>query len=242
MTRGLREGLVGVFVIAGVIIFIALYTWLSGRISLRNTYDLKVYFEDVEGLRVGDPVMVFGMEKGKVKSMKIEGNLVLVVLAMNEGIILPEDTRIAVRSVSYIGADKYVKITPGKSDKVPEVYYGSSGSLELEALAGKLDSLVTTFGKIEIPDLDQAVRRLSDDISRNLERLSSTFKRPVDKVEILIARLDSLSMLIKGDGTVGKMLKSDELYEEIRETNLALKTLIEDINQNPKKYLQIKVF
>jgi len=49
-------------------------------------------------------------------------------------------------------------------------------------------------------------------------------------------------MLVKGDGSVGKLLKSDELYEEIRATNQALKALIQDINENPKKYLQIKVF
>ena len=242
MTRGLREWLVGVFVIVGVIMFIALYTWLSGRISLSNTYDAKVYFEDVEGLKVGDPVLVYGIEKGKVKAMQIDGDQVLVILAMHRDVVLPEDTRIAVRAVSYIGADKYIKITPGKSDKIPEVYYGGSGSLELEVLASKLDSLITTFGKIEIPDLNQAVNRLSDDISKSMQRLSDMVKRPVDRIEIMVTRLDSLSMLVKGDGSVGKLLKSDELYEEIRATNQALRELIQDINENPKKYLQIKVF
>jgi len=242
MTRGLREWLVGVFVIVGVIMFIALYTWLSGRISLSNTYDAKVYFEDVEGLKVGDPVLVYGIEKGKVKAMQIDGDQVLVILAMHRDVVFPEDTRIAVRAVSYIGADKYIKITPGKSDKIPEVYYGGSGSLELEVLASKLDSLITTFGKIEIPDLNQAVNRLSDDISKSMQRLSDMVKRPVDRIEIMVTRLDSLSMLVKGDGSVGKLLKSDELYEEIRATNQALRELIQDINENPKKYLQIKVF
>ncbi|MGB7055217.1 MAG: MlaD family protein [bacterium] len=242
MTKGLRQALVGIFVIFGVIVFIVLYTWLSGRISLSNTYDVKVYFEDVEGLRVGDPVLVFGIEKGKVKSMQIDGDRVLVVLAMDEDVVLPEGSRLAVRAVSYIGADKYVKVTPGKGDKIPEVYYGSGASLQLEELASQLDSLITTFGKIQIPDLDQAVRRLSDDISNNLERLSVMIRRPVDRIETMVTRLDSLSMLITGDGTVGKLLKSDELYEEIRETNRALKALVEDINENPKKYLQIKVF
>jgi phospholipid/cholesterol/gamma-HCH transport system substrate-binding protein len=242
MTRGLREGLVGVFVIVGVVMFIALYTWLSGKISLSNTYDVKVYFEDVEGLRVGDPVLVYGIEKGKVKSMQIDGEQVLVILAMHRDVILPEDTRIAVRAVSYIGADKYVKVTPGSSDNIPEVHHGASGSLELELLASKLDSLITTFGKIEIPDLNQAVKRLSDDISQSMRRLSDMVKRPVDRIEIMVTRIDSLSMLVKGDGSVGKLLKSDELYEEIRATNQALKALIQDINENPKKYLQIKVF
>jgi phospholipid/cholesterol/gamma-HCH transport system substrate-binding protein len=242
MTRGLRQALVGVFVIVGIVVFIILYTWLSGKIRLSNTYDVKVYFEDVEGLRTGDPVMVLGIEKGKVKSMHIDGQSVLVVLAMNRDVLLPEDTRIAVRAVSYIGADKYVKVTPGTSEKIPDVYYGKGGGLELDVLASKLDSLITTFGRIEIPDLDRAVRELSNDISRSLEGLSAMVKRPVDRIEILAARLDSLTMLIQGDGTVGKMLRSDELYEEIRETNKALKALVQDINENPKKYLQIKVF
>ncbi len=242
MIRGLKETLVGIFVIIGIIVFIVLYTWLSGRISFGNTYDIKVQFEDVEGLRVGDPVLVFGIEKGKVKSLQIERDHVLVVLAMDRDIFLPEDTHIAIRAVSYIGADKYVKVTPGRSQEVPQIYYGASGSLQLEELAAQLDSLITTFGKIEIPDLDEAVRKLSNDIGKSLEHLTVMVKKPVDRIEKLAYRLDSLSMLVKGDGTFGKLLKSDELYEEIRETNLALKSLIEDINANPKKYLQIKVF
>jgi phospholipid/cholesterol/gamma-HCH transport system substrate-binding protein len=238
----MRQTFVGVFVIVGVIVFIALYIWLSGKISLSSTYDVSVYFMDVEGLRVGDPVLVFGMEKGKVKSLHIDGDRVLVVLAMEKGVVLPEDTRIAVRSVSYIGADKYIKVTPGKSDKIPEFYYGNGGSLELEVLASQLDSLMKTFGRIQIPDLDKAVRKLSDDISENLEQLSSMIKRPVDRIEVLVTRLDSLSMLLQGEGTFGRLLKSDELYEEVRETNHALKALIQDINENPQKYIQIKVF
>jgi phospholipid/cholesterol/gamma-HCH transport system substrate-binding protein len=242
MAKGLRQALVGIFVIVGIILFIVLYTWLSGRISLSNTYDVKVYFEDVEGLRIGDPVLVFGIEKGKVKSMQIDDGRVLVILAMDRTIVLPEDSRIVVRAVSYIGADKYVKVTPGRGDKIPDVHYGIGGSLQLEELAVQLDSLMTTFGKIKIPDLDQAVRRLTNDISKNLERLSQIIKRPVDRIETLAIRLDSLSRLMQGDGTVGRLLKSDELYEEIRETNESLKALVTDIKENPKKYLQIKVF
>jgi phospholipid/cholesterol/gamma-HCH transport system substrate-binding protein len=242
MTKGIRQALVGVFVIIGIVVFIVLYTWLSGHISLSNTYDVTVYFKDVEGLKIGDPVLVYGIQKGKVKSMSIEVDKVLTVLAMDRDIVLPEDTQIAVRAVSYIGTDKYVKVTPGTSEQISDVYYGTGGGLELDVLAGKLDSLITTFSKIEIPDLDQAVRKLSNDISQSLERLSLMIKGPVDRIEILVTRLDSLTMLIQGNGTVGKMLKSDELYEEIRETNEALKALVQDIKENPKKYLQIKVF
>lgn len=242
MTKGLRETFVGIFVVVGVIVFIALYTWLSGKIFFRNTYDATVYFEDVEGLRVGDPVLVYGIEKGKVKSMEIDNGRVQVTLAIDRDVRLPDDSKISIRAVSYVGADKYVKITPGIGDNIPEVYYGTGGSLDLEALGSQLDSLIATFGKIEIPDLDEAVRRFSADLSKSLGRLLSMLEDPIDKIDVLAARLDSLTVLIKGDGTVGRLLKSDELYEELRDTNLALKALIQDINENPKKYINIKVF
>lgn len=242
MTKGIRETLVGVFVIVGVIIFIMLYIWLSGKIFFRNTYDVQVYFDDVEGLRVGDPVLVFGIEKGKVKSLQITSDHVDVVLAMDRDVFLPDDTEITIRAVSYIGADKYVKVTPGRGDKIPQVYHGTGGSLELEALATQFDSLMKAFGTIKMPDLDVAVRKLSADINRSMERLLIMFEGPVDKIEMLVMKIDSLSMLLKGDGTVGHLLKSDELYQELRETNLALKALIQDINENPKKYINIKVF
>lgn len=242
MTKGLRETFVGIFVVVGVIVFIALYTWLSGKVFFRNTYDARVYFEDVEGLRVGDPVLVYGIEKGKVKSMQIDSGGVQVILAMERDVQLPEDSKICIRAVSYVGADKYVKITPGTSDNIPDSYYGTGGSLDLEALGSQLDSLITTFSKIEIPDLDKAVRRFSDDLNRSIKRLLSMLEEPVDRIDILAARLDSLTLLFKGDGTVGRLLKSDDLYNELRETNFALKSLIEDINENPKKYINIKVF
>lgn len=242
MIKGIRETLVGVFVIVGVIIFVLLYTWLSGKLSFSNTHDITVYFSDVEGLRVGDPVLVFGLEKGKVKLVRIDEDHVVVIMAMDRDVVLPDDSQIAIRAVSYIGADKYVKVTPGRSKTIPEVYYGTGGSLDLEALGARLDDLMNAFGTLKMPDLDEAVRRLSADLGKGIDRLLVTFEEPADKIGALAQRMDSLTLLLQGDGTVGRLLRSDELYQELRETNLALKALIQDINENPQRYINIKVF
>lgn len=244
MTKRIREMLVGIFVVMGVIIFVVLYTWLSGKLSFSNTRDITVYFNDVEGLRVGDPVLVFGIEKGKVKAVKIEGEHVGVALAMDRDVRLSDDTQISIRAVSYVGGDKYVKVVPGRSGRIPEpeVYYGAGGSFDLESLAGRIEELVAKFGSIELPDLDAAARRLSVDLSRSVERLLTMVEGPVGKIDTLASRMDSLAMLLQGEGTIGRMLRTDELYQELRETNLALKTLIQDINENPGKYINIRVF
>lgn len=242
MARQLKETIVGVFLVVGIIIFIVLYTWLSGRIGFRNTYEVIAYFDDVSGLKVGDPVMVYGLEKGKIKSLEIDGDSVRSVIALDRDIILPQDSRIAIRSTNYLGADRYIRITLGKDEDVSSHFHGFNETLDLESLAAQFDSLITTFENFKLPDLDKVVAQLSRSINKNIQGLSELVKGPSDKIERLVVRLDSLSMLLEGEGTVSRLLKSDDLYEEVRETNQALKDLIVDIKENPKKYITIKVF
>ncbi len=244
MGKQLRATFVGIFIIIGLILFIFLYIWFSGRIGLRNTYDVVVFFDDVIGLRVGDPVMVYGLEKGKVKDLQIDHGKIRTLLAVDREIIIPEDSKISIKSISYLGDDRYVKIVPGSSDKIDSVYYGKSGGFDLDGLASQIDSVMTAIKNFNFGDFDlnKIATRLTRDMNRSLEELTKSVKGPSEKIENLAERLDSLTVLLTGDGTMGKLIKSDELYEEIRQTNQALRSLIEDIEQNPQKYINIKVF
>ena len=100
MRKRIRETFVGIFIIIGIIVIVVMYVWLSGRMSLRNTYAVTVYFNDVLGLRLGDPVLVYGLEKGKVKSLHLKEGRIEVTLALDRDILLPEDSQVAIRSVS----------------------------------------------------------------------------------------------------------------------------------------------
>jgi len=249
MAKQIKTTLVGIFIIVGIILFVVLYTWLSGKISMRNTYDIVVYFQDVTGLKTGDPVLIYGIEKGKVKALDIDSGRVRVVLAIEHDLILPEDSKIAVRSISYIGSDRFIKITPGKGSKKAVVYQGENETLDLEALVPQFDSLISFIKELRPEELTDMVTRLSKSIDKSIKELSSMLKQPtkklgdvIGKIEHVVDELDSLSVLLKGDGTVGRLLKSDELYQEVRETNQELKELIKDIRENPQKYINVKIF
>jgi ABC-type transporter Mla subunit MlaD len=242
MGKNLRETLVGVFVVISIIIFIVLYAWLSGRVGLRNTYDVTVYFDDVTGLRVGDPVMIYGLEKGKVKALELGKKGVATILALDRDIKLPEDSRIIIQSVSYLGSDRYVRIFPGKEQNQSTVFNGANQTIDLESMASNINSLVTMLRNVNLPDFDVVATDLMTELNRTTRRIADMVKGPTTRIESLAVRLDSLSMLIEGDGTLGRLLKSDELYEEVRETNQALRDLIVDIKENPKRYINIKVF
>ena len=66
----------------------------------------------------------------------------------------------------------------------------------------------------------------------------------------LSGRLDSLRAVIhtttsrveRGEGTLGKLIKDDQLYAELHDSVQSLKELIEDIRAHPKKYLKISFF
>jgi phospholipid/cholesterol/gamma-HCH transport system substrate-binding protein len=252
MYRTWRETLVGIFIIAGIVLFIVLYIWLSGRISLRNTYDVTVYFRDVEGLRVGDPVMVLGLEKGQVKSMAIDSVDVKTVLAVDQSIRLPVDTKISIRALSYVGADKYIRVTPGVDTLIATEFRGMSEALNLESIGSKIDSIVQVFKGLDVNAFSEVAADLSHNISKDVTRLVDMMKKPtsrltdvLDRTDQTIAHVDSLTMLLQGSGTIGRLAKSDELYSELQETNDALQGLLVDIKENPGKYikhLNIKVF
>ncbi|MEO0189936.1 MAG: MlaD family protein [candidate division WOR-3 bacterium] len=246
MDKDIKKTMAGVYIVGGIVLFILFYIWLSGKIGLRATYDIKVYFSDITWLRRGDPVIIYGIEKGKVKSYHIEGDRVLVTLAIDKDVRLPEDSKIAIRLVNYLGSDRYIKIIPGKGDKIPEVYYGTDETLLFEAIAAKLDSITAVFDNLSLPDFNKLSFDIVHLLDENLRRLSESLKEPSEKVNELITRMDilfdSLTALTEKEGTVNKLIKSDELYQEILATNKALRELLEDIKANPERYIKIKVF
>lgn len=59
----------------------------------------------------------------------------------------------------------------------------------------------------------------------------------------LTARLDSLaSGLQAGQGTAGAILKDEAVYADLHKTILDVQFLLQDIRENPKKYVTFKVF
>ncbi|MGQ9816962.1 MAG: MlaD family protein [bacterium] len=246
MDSQIKKTLVGIYILGGVILFVIFYILLSGRISLHPTREIKVYFDDVTGLRTGDPVIIYGLEKGKVKSLQLENNRVLVILAIDQGMQLFDDSKITIRLVNYLGSDRYIKILPGTSGVIPEYYYGYNASFDLDVVVAKLDSLSSVFEGFNFPNLNDLGGEFSRLLEKNLRELLGMIKEPRDQLALLVVKIgiltDSLNSLIKKPGTISKLVESDELYEEIRETNQALKALIEDVKANPKKYLQIRVF
>ena len=87
-----------------------------------------------------------------------------------------------------------------------------------------------------------------DTTSQNFARLSDSLSqietgRMVAQIENLTARLDKIvTGLDNGEGSVGKLLKDDKLYDNLEGASHQLEALLEDMKLNPKRYVHFSLF
>jgi len=68
-------------------------------------------------------------------------------------------------------------------------------------------------------------------------------RRTIAQLEDLSVRLDSILIdLESGRGALGRLLKDETLYEELRDTALEARNLIREIRDNPELFIRLKVF
>jgi len=252
MRRRTREIIVLLFVLAGIALGVFAYFWFSGHIEGGRRRNVTVFFDDVTGLRVGDPVEVFGIPKGRVASIALDGRRVRCRVSIDRDVRLTGDTRFAIRSVSYLGSDRYLMVTLGSGEAIGEshVFEGQNEALDLEETFLRLDRMIDKLNPEELGEnLRAAAADLMATIDGQLSRFNSevgrfngSFAEAVDEVEHLSGNLDSLAALLKSESTAGRLFTSPELYDEVCATSRQLQELIADIRQNPRRYFKISVF
>jgi len=108
---------VGALVLMGLAVFTVGLFWLTGRSIKSSGVRADVVFANVSGLKQGDPVMVSGVKKGRVQSVKLQRvGRVEVVLELSSDVKPHVDASAAVGSTDFFGA-RFVDFSPGDDQK-----------------------------------------------------------------------------------------------------------------------------
>ncbi len=247
MSNTFKKILILIFVIFGILLIIFGYLYLTGIFPGIHGYKAVVYFDDLSGLKNGSAVFIRGMEKGKVISTALVdyGQRVKVEIVLDKNIILTEDTKFAIRSLSMFGTDRILIVTPGNGNKVGSdaKFYGTNEVMILEDFFLKFDKIIT---RLQDSKIDQELISLKNELFASLDSLAKGFIKPTNEITsqlaALVSRFDSITGYLKSEGMFNKMVTDPSLYNELRETNQSLKQLLEDIKTNPKKYFTVKIF
>lgn len=182
---------VGIFVFIGILILVWFVLMIGNFKLLRVGYDIKVAFGFANGIKIGAPVRIAGVDKGEVKEIRLthdeKGKAKIYIKAyLDSDAQVPADSRAWVNTLGLLG-EKYLEIIPGKDYKniLPQ------GGL----LVG------------EDPTSVQEVTDLAKDIALQAK----------DTLGALEEVLKGLNGVLAGKGTVGKLLTDDALYTDVEE-------------------------
>ena len=137
---------VGIFVVIGILALGYLSIKL-GRVSfLGNTgYVVFVDFPGTGGLKGGSAVEIAGVEIGRVESIALVDYQARVTIRIQSGVKLQDDAIASVKTKGLIG-EKYVRISPGASEKL----IGPGGKIREVEAPVDLEELISKyiFGKV----------------------------------------------------------------------------------------------
>lgn len=97
---------------------------------------------------------------------------------------------------------------------------------------GKLDNTFTNLDKTA-----GNLSKLTDSLSQlETGKLVTDLQNVVDKMDKIVSGVDN------GEGSIGKLLKDDKLYQNLEGASKQLEELLQDLKLNPKRYVHISVF
>lgn len=199
------ETVVGIFMLAVLALLVYFTVVISGVDVLtgRQKVIVKVAFPEVGGLKDHDNVMYRGTKVGSVDSIDLTPSNLVVNIEIDRAVVMREGYRIAVCNLSMLGG-----------------YY-----LLLEEGAGEELPLETTMFKGEKPtnwmdDVSRIAKNLNEFTSGGeLKSIVTNFEATSIKVREVVERVE------RGEGTVGKLLSSDDtVYNDLKSGVADLKT------------------
>lgn len=195
-SRGL-EIRVGAVVLLAAVIAVVGTMWFQKFQLAEKRYSFFVRFHEVGGLVSGDPIQISGVERGRVEAVTLGADNVLVEMAIRQGVTVPRDSRISLKSIGIMGerfvsieqGDSSVAIAPG--DTIDGAYLmglsevmGAAGDIldEVRITARHLRETVTSMsgeGRLQesIDDFAVTSKNLRGMTERNKHRLDTALIR-----------------------------------------------------------------
>lgn len=194
---------VGITVVLGIILVVWVIGWAK-NISISGTENrLKVRFQNVSGLEVGDNVTINGVRKGFVESISVDGAAVLVELELESGVRIPKGSKFYVTMLDLMGGKK-VDIKTSESEgfielsevqtgefqyDIPEVmsFVGSvSGNIPL--ILSRIDTALVAINSYLKDDM------IKNDLKRGMNNMAEL---AVELRELLAGQRDQIDVLVK---------------------------------------------
>lgn len=182
---------VGLTVVIATLVLVIGTAWLAGSGLHRKGYTVTVIFPQVGGLAADDPVMVSGVEKGRVTAVDLRPHDVAVTVWLPGDVKVPDDSRWSLEAIGMMG-ERFVGVRPGASETMiaegaelrgdyrpaaSEVASSAGEMVDTVArLVSRIDSLLAGAGEGALAQTSEAAREARELLAENRADLRATLQ------------------------------------------------------------------
>lgn len=184
-------------------------------------YSLKLVVRSAEGLGEGSPVVLSGVQVGKISKVYLsqDGKNAILLVQIKRNIKITKDANFSIKMKGVLG-DRYISIIQGESNE----YFKDGDVVILEKDSSELS-------------------RITEDI----EELSKNFSKTLEEIRNLAKNINSFFDELKDEkvaGHLGDALRNSSsavqeikyLVEDVRNTVRKIDNIIEDFRDPAKKF------
>jgi phospholipid/cholesterol/gamma-HCH transport system substrate-binding protein len=227
--RNSLETNLGIFVVIVIFAAWAIVETIGGVEFFHHGNHVSAQFDTAQELKVGDSVKMAGVEIGRVEKISLDetNNKVDVLMKLHPDAVVKTDGKATIKFTGLMGQN-FVSIDFGSPSAPPAVdgaILATEEQPDLNAVMSKLDKATTG-----IENLTKSFT--PDTINNLLGPLTDFFKQNSSHIGGAISNIDNITAQIAGgQGTVGKLIYDQTLYNSSLDTVSNLQTTIASARQ-----------
>ena len=213
------ETRLGVFVALTVIAAAIILERVGSLEMFQSGKNINALFASAQDLKVGDRVKMAGVEVGRVQSISLTNDRVLVAMKVNSKASVKTDSTARIKFTGLLGQN-FVAIDFGTPQGEPlknDQFIATAEQADLSAMMQKIDNVATGVENLTKSftgfKIDTLVGPLRDFINQAKDPLTTT----ISNMQTISTELST--QITQGKGTLGKLVKDEALY------NTALSTV-----------------
>jgi len=237
---------VGVFVVIGIVLLVLMTLKIEKfQIGKDRGYLFNIYFDTAAGLDRNSSVKVSGVRVGNVERITLEKGKAKVTLRLPSDIVLYKDAKAYIKSEGFL-AEKYVEIFPGTVDSPklePDgVIAQGEPPVDMEQVLSKVGGIREDIKDVTKPLGDvlkavdaKKVEGMIDNLNKfsgQLTGIAKDSKEAIQKGKEAFSRMEDIGDKVKkGEGTLGKLIADETIYQDTKKTIETLKNVSEKIEK-----------
>jgi len=229
-----REKIVGVFILCIAILLLTTVVIIGrGKDWFKKYVTYYTIFDQSYNLEVNTPVKLHNADIGKIKKIDLVGDKIKIKLYILDEFRsrIRTTSRATVQSPTFIGSE-HIAIIPGKDDAPLIQEGGIIPSKKKKSVADILEEFQVEKTAKKIVDAFQEITAMV----QILRDPQGPFFTALDRLNRTLANVEKITFLVvSGGGTVGGLIKSRALLDQIHNNLDGVGTIIENISEASAK-------